>query len=259
MIGLVLLLIVVIGSGGMGLILLDKLLHYREYIRFLEDSFANQGLRLATPEAIAAAHVDPMGVLVGGSLPRLWFLPPDLPYPVANLAGLEEPVETTLARFDETAIATGARFAVVNAGFCDLFTAIRQGRDVDPVLDRIVAAMQAMLQKARSHGVRLVLTTLSPVRSRFLFPYLRFLDYSSRHKKEENAAYRELNRRIRALCERERVPLIDFYSVLADPDGRLVRDFSLPDGEHLNLNGYQRLGAFFSSELKRIFPAGSLD
>jgi lysophospholipase L1-like esterase len=60
---------------------------------------------------------------------------------------------------------------------------------------------------------------------------------------EADAPIRALNRRIRAICEEERIPLLPFHDTLEDParPGRM-RDAWTSDGDHPSVEGYRRLG-----------------
>lgn len=242
-----------------GLVVLDKAMHYREKIRFVEETFPNEGLRLVEPGLIRVAGIEDLGVFVGGGLARHWFLPANLPFAIANLSGMEESITTTAERFEENVIASGAAFVIINAGFCDIYNAIQDGRDLLPVLEKIEGLTRRMVQQARTHEVVPIVTTLTPVRGRFLLPHQRLIEYSTRNKAAENSAYREMNRRLAALSASERIPLIDFHEALCDEDGFLARAYALPDGEHIHLDGYRHLTGFLQNELQRIFPGAAQD
>ncbi|MBU0754026.1 MAG: hypothetical protein KJ645_02735 [Planctomycetes bacterium] len=242
-----------------GLVLLDKAMHYREKIRWIEEAFPNEGLRLLDPREINAVNLDRIGVFVGGGLPRHWFFPNDFPFRIANKSGMEESIATTLKRFDETVIQAGADFVLINAGFCDIYNAIQDDRDVLTVLEKNLDTTRRMVLQAKDHGILPIVTTLTPVRNRFLLPHLRALDYSSKNKAAENAAFREMNRRLLALSTGEKIPLIDFHKALCDEEGVLAHAYSLPDGEHIHLDGYRHLTGFLQQELERIFAARAQD
>jgi lysophospholipase L1-like esterase len=254
----VLLFISILGNLA-GLWLLDKGLHYRDHLRRIEESFPNEGLHLRSSDEIRKAGIENLGVFVGGGLPRYWFFPKDFPYHISNRSMEEEPIATTLERFNETVIRSGAKFVVINAGFCDIHTAIHQGKPIEPVLDRVMVTLGKMADRAKEHGILPILTTLTPVRPRFLLPHTRWLPYSAKFKVPENAAYQELNRRLHAYCQKEGVPLIDIFHALVAEDGELNPVYSLPDGEHIHPEGYLHLSRFMESELKRIFAARSQD
>ncbi|MFH1998435.1 MAG: hypothetical protein ABIK28_02090 [Planctomycetota bacterium] len=249
---LALVLILSLAGNMAALVLLDKALHYREYVKQFESTFPNQGIRLVTGNDLRKAGLKDLGVFIGGGLPRHWSLPADFPYPLANLSGAEESIATTWKRFDETVIASNASFVLINAGFCDIYVAIQQRMDVQTVLDKNMELTQKMVAKAKAHGVLPILSTLTPVRSRFLLPHTRWLDYSSKNKATENTAFRMYNQKLADYCRAEGVALIDFHKALCNEDDELSRAFALPDGEHIHLAGYLHLTPFLASELKRI-------
>jgi lysophospholipase L1-like esterase len=242
-----------------GLFLLDKGLHYRDCLRRIEESFPNEGLHLRSSDEIRAARIENMGVFVGGGLPRYWFFPKDFSFHLANRSQEEEPIATTFERFNENVIRSGAKFVIINAGFCDIFTAIHQGKKISPVLDRVMVNLRKMVDRAREHKILPILTTLTPVRPRFLLPHTRWLPYSAKFKVPENAAYQELNKRMRDYCMAEGVHMIDFFHALVAEDGELNSAYSLPDGEHIHPEGYLHLSRFLEGELKRIFAARTQD
>lgn len=242
-----------------GFYLLDKTLHYRETNRFFEESFPNEGLHLVTAQDLTSANIDRLGIFVGGGLPRYWFIPNDFPFKIANRSGPEESISTTWSRFDETVIRSDADFVLINAGFCDIYNAIHDERDVVEVLDKTLDFTIKMAAKAKAHQILPILTTLTPVRGRFLLPHLKWFTYSTKHKTAENAAFREMNRRLLELSRTEGVPLIDFHKALCDEEGLLDLAYSLQDGEHLSLEGYHRLTDLLEEELERIFSSGSQD
>lgn len=249
---LVALLVVSVAGNVAALWLLDKAMHYREYVKHIESTFPNEGLRLVGGADLRDAEIENLGVFIGGGLPRFWFFPPDFPFPLANKSGTEESIATTFRRFDETVLASNASFVLINAGFCDIYIAIQQHRDIQTRLETNLEYTKKLVEKARQHNVFPILSTLTPVRDRFLLPHLRWLDYSSKNKTAENNAYNLYNRMLADYCKEANVPLIDFHNALLDEDDKLSRKYALPDGEHIHLAGYLHLTPFLASELERI-------
>jgi len=247
-----LLLLLSLAGNVAALVLLDKALHYREYVKHFEASFPNEGIRLVESSEIRDRGFDSLGVFIGGGLPRFWSLPPDFPFPLVNRSGSEESIASTFRRFDETVLASNASFVLINAGFCDIYIAIQQRRDVHAVLETNLRYTQQMVEKAKAHGILPIVSTLTPVRNRFLLPHLRWLDYSSKNKTTENNAYKIYNQMLADYCLSEGIPLIDFHKALRNEEGELSRKYALPDGEHIHLAGYLHLTPFLAAELTSI-------
>jgi lysophospholipase L1-like esterase len=247
----------VIVSGIVNLLLMvvvDRAFHYRDSIGHLENSFFNEGIRLVDKKQIRATDISPLGAFVGGGLVRYWFLPADFPFRIANWGGVEEKCQTTLKRFDDTVISSGSDFVLINAGFCDIVTAVRFDRSVSDTISSNIEYLEQMVEIADDHNIIPVLTTLTPVRPRFLLSHLKALDYSWAHKASENKAIQKYNKRIRELSRKTTTPLIDFHGALSDEDGLLRQEYAISDGEHLTYSGYGYLNGFLKSELLRIFP-----
>jgi lysophospholipase L1-like esterase len=234
------------------IVLLDRTIHYRDTIRFVERIFPNKGLHLVRTHLIKQVDGPPLISLVGGSLIRYWLLPPDFPFLIANWGAIEENCQATLDRFDRTVVDTGAELVLINAGYCNLVTAVRTGEFGPHVLTSNLRCLEEMVETAQAQQVIPILSTLTPVRPRFLFPHLKIGDYSWAHKAAENRAINQYNLMIQDLSREKNIPLIDFHAALSDTDGELIRRYAISDGEHLNPEGYQHLTRFLKKELTRI-------
>jgi len=250
---LILILAVSLAGNVIALFFADKMLHYREFVRYIDTSFPNEGVRLADSAAVRSANIENLGVFIGGNLPRYWFFPSDFPYFIANRSGVEETITDTLKRFDETVISAGADFVIVNAGFCNIVTAVRQGRDPASVIEKNFGVIRQITDLARQNSIVPILSSLPPVRPRFLLPHLKMVDYSAKYKHGENRAIAQFNTLLQKYCEENHLFFIDFHKALSDDKGELIREYSITDGEHLNHKGYVYLSGFLRSELDRIF------
>lgn len=241
--------------NAVSLLVLDRTIHYRDHIRHIEKIFPNKGLQIVSSDLISTLDGPPIGAFIGGSLVRYWLLPSDFPHLIINWGGIEEKCTTTLRRFDNTVIAARSDFVIINAGFCGLVTAVRSGGSLPDILGSNILCLDKMVETAQAHHVLPILSTLSPVRPRFLFSHLKIVDYSWAHKAAENAAINQFNSLIQKLSQAKDIPLIDFHKALSDPQGQLHRRFAISDGEHLNHDGYAFLTQFLEKELSRIFSA----
>ncbi len=249
----ILLLTLSLAGNVISLFFADKMLHYREFVRYIDTSFPNEGVRLADSGAVNSANIENLGVFIGGNMPRYWFFPSDFPYHISNRSGVEETITDTLKRFEETVVRAGADFVIVNAGFCNIVTAVRQGRDPEPVIEGNFMILRQLADLARQNNIIPILSSLPPVRPRFLLPHLKMIAYSAKYKDGENKAIAQFNMLVQKYCEENHLFFIDFHKALSDEKGQLIRQYSITDGEHLNHKGYIYLSDFLKSELDRIF------
>lgn len=235
----------------LGIYILDKLLYYRDYVRFIEGQSENStGLRIYKETQIRKFKGD-ISVFIGGSLVKLWMFPSDLPLPVVNKGKLEDPSSDTFARFSKDVITLKPKMVLINVGVCDIHTNISKGNSIGPVVEQVFSNIEKMVEAAQDAGIQPILTTLPPVRPRFLFAHFRLFQYSSKRKSEENWGITLLNEKVRALSNKKSVFLIDFYEALKDSKGQLKKEFSLPDGEHLHHLGYLHLNKLLKQQLEK--------
>jgi len=231
---------------------LDRAIFYRDKIATDETAFYNQGLRTTRYDLMRQTGPPGPGVLLGGNLVRYWFLPAESEIPLVNLGGIEEKVEETYSRLKEVAAQLSPRLAVINAGFCQIHTALHTGRDVEAAMANNLAYLQLMVDEARSRDMVPILSSLAPVRTPFLLPFTGWFDDPFSKPDSENRAIREYNLRVRQLAAEAGLPFFDFHRVLVDSAGELAKPYALTDGEHLSREGYRVLNDFLLSELEKI-------
>ena len=96
---------------------------------------------------------------------------------------------------------------------------------------------------ADRHGIKLALGAISPVND-----YLAGRDFIASHPVAE---VRELNIWIENFCEKNSYVFVDFYSVVADSNGKLAAEFA-DDGMHCNAKGYARWKPIIENALKKL-------
>ncbi len=240
------------GANIFSLYVLDKALFYRKQLGHIEQSFFNQGVHVKTVSELSRTAIDPAGVFIGGSLIKNWFLPHDLPMAVSNQGGLEEKISVDFQKLTNDILGSGIDYLFINSGFCGIHTAINAGTDVDAVIKRNMQYMEKITDAALGDGIVPVITTLSPVRPAFVFPTLKVFSRSSQKKQRENAAIQEYNQLLRQFAADRNLVLIDFEKALQDENGFLKKQFSVTDGEHLDIAGYARLNTVFKDALAAL-------
>ena len=124
-----------------------------------------------------------------------------------------------MARLD--ACAAGADALIVQGGIND----VAQGRP----LDRAAANLRAMVRRGKELGLRVAVADVLPWNNGW---------------PDAEPRIRRLNALIAELAREEGVPLLPFHDTLEDPNrpGRMLHDWTDPDGDHPSVAGYRRLG-----------------
>lgn len=246
-----------VAAAGLGstFVVADRAAYYHAELTWVEQVHPQEGLRLIHPQEIAQAAGPNLWACVGGSLFYYWFPPQDPQIRVVNWGGLEEKAETTWKRFPQTVGAVGARYVLINAGFCEIHTAVHTGRPVEPVYSSNIRYVKKMVEDAKTYGVVPVVSTLSPVRPRFLLPQTRWISIPSLKKKRENEAIAAYNGMLRKYCESAGVRLIDIHGALSDENGELGKEWAVLDGEHLSSRGYERLSRFLVEQMQAVMAS----
>jgi lysophospholipase L1-like esterase len=119
---------------------------------------------------------------------------------------------------------------VVQGGIND----IAQGRPVE----RAVENLRTIVRGAKQRGVLVVVANVLPWNNGW---------------PEAEAKIRRLNELIADLAAAEGIVLLDFHSVLEDPDapGRMQAELAHDDGDHPSVAGYRRLGETVLDDLLR--------
>ena len=241
-----------LGANFFSYYVLDKAFFFKKHIRHIERGFVNQGVHLRTVEELSLTRIDPTGVFIGGSFVKFWYLPQNLPVTISNQGGLEEKISTDYQKLKNTILGSGVDFLFINSGFCEIHTAANTGKDVDTVTHKNFNNLKQIIEESLADGIVPVVTTLSPVRPVFVFPYMKFLSIPSEKKIKENMAIQKYNEMIRRYASDNHIQLIDFEKALTDEDGFLKKEYSVTDGEHLDIEGYHQIGILFKDALIKI-------
>lgn len=141
-----------------------------------------------------------------------------------------------LLRFRADVLDIGATTVVILAGINDI--ARNLGDEYSE--DATPGNLQSMVELARVHGVRPVLCSL--------LPSTRFFWRTEITDVFEKVV--SLNARIKAYCAAEDILYVDYFTLLAGPDGPILPDYA-PDTVHPNAAGYARMECFLLECLKK--------
>lgn len=240
-------------AGNVGsLYLLDKALNYRAQLGHIESSYINRGMHIPYTTRMKKFQQTERGIIVGGSLVRYWILPNDFNFFLFVQGGLEEKAKETQKNFERHAVQSGASFALINVGFSEIHTAVQLHRELMPRVFESIDYIEQMVETCRRRGILPIVSTLSPVRPRFYFPYTKKFDYDAKVLDAQNEVIVEFNRRLRDYAQQNRVALIDLHKALVDESGRLKITLASEDGEHLTVQAYTYLSRYLELQLEGI-------
>jgi lysophospholipase L1-like esterase len=203
----------------------DEWRHSRARVYF--DDFGE----LARYRAANAALGPPLAgearvVFYGDSITDLWPLAisfPDRPYVNRGISG--QTTAQMLVRFRQDVVGLAPKVVVILAGTNDI------AGNTGPVsLEEIEANFASMVELARAHGIRVVLSSVLPVhnytpQSALAFPL---------RPPETIAA---LNAWLRNYAAQAGAVYLDYTPAMSDPQGFMVREMAA-DGLHPNRTGY---------------------
>jgi len=246
------LLVISLAGNLLALGILDRTIFYKNKISVDETAFYNQGLRTSRSDLIKEADYKHLGILLGGNLVRYWYLPADVDTPLVNLGSIEEKVEATYAKLKQVVAELSPGFVIINAGFCQIHTAVHAERNVDAAISGNLEYLRKMVAVAKAQGTVPILTSLSPVRATHLLPYTGLFERSSVKKDAENSSISEYNAQVRTLASDNGIPFLDFHNILANEQGQLEKEYAVTDGEHLNQKGYQAVNAYLRRQIEKL-------
>jgi lysophospholipase L1-like esterase len=182
--------------------------------------------RDANARLLAPAASQQRVVFMGDSITDSWELAQYFPgkaYVNRGISGQTTP--QMLLRFRSDVLALQPRVVVILAGTNDI-----AGNTGPMTLDEIEANLETMAELAKFHGIRVVLSSVTPVsdyteNSKVSFPL---------RPPDEIVA---LNANIKGYCARSGCVYLDYFNALVDEKGLLKPDLS-PDGLHPNARGY---------------------
>jgi lysophospholipase L1-like esterase len=175
-------------------------------------------------DSAAAAPERPRVVFMGDSITENWKMgdPELFEHGVLNRGISGQTTPQMLVRFRSDVIALKPRMVHILAGTNDLAGNTGPNRPQD-FKDNIMS----MAELARAHGIRVVLASIPPAAS-----------FNWRPQLHPASQIQELNRWLRDYASRNGFDYIDYYSVLAAPDGDFKPGLS-NDGVHPNREGYR--------------------
>src|SRR5271166_3956113 len=182
-------------------------------------------------------------VFMGDSITDIWNLAkyfPGKPYLNRGIGGQTTP--QMLIRFRADVIGLDPKVVVILAGTNDI-----AGNTGPMSLDEIEANLKTMTELAHIHGIRVVLSSVTPVngyteRSKLFFPL----------RSPEKIL--ELNRWMKDYCVRNDCIYLDYFTAMVDDKGLLKSDLA-EDGLHPNDRGYAIMAPLAQKAIEQALAA----
>jgi lysophospholipase L1-like esterase len=176
----------------------------------------------------------PRVVLIGDSITENWKARDPARFTAGvvdrGISGQTSP--QMLLRFQQDVIALRPRVVHIMAGTNDI--AGNTGLTPD---ERFQDNIRAMVELAKAHGVKVILASIPPAKGFYWRPQVRPAE-----------RIRAWNGWLRRYAHDRRLTFVDYYPVLADPEGGLDPAFSA-DGVHPSRAGYERMDPLFEAAL----------
>ena len=176
-------------------------------------------------QANDTVKANPVAVLMGDSITDNWLKKDRDFFYTHNLVGRGISGQTTshmLVRFRRDVLDLKPKYVVILAGTNDI--ALNNGLIT---LENILGNLQSMCELARFHKIKPILCSVLPAKS-----------FRWRKELQPAADIIKLNEMIKAYAESEKIPYVDYHSVLKDEEGGLPEKHAA-DGVHPNIDCYK--------------------
>lgn len=142
-----------------------------------------------------------------------------------------------LSRFREDVINLHPKVVVINAATNDVAENTHEYNE-----ERTLGNIISMIELAQANGIKVILTTTLPAG---FFGWNRDITDGP----EKIAA---LNKRLAEYAAKNKIPFVDYYSVLLAPDGRSLSNRYTDDGVHPTDAGYEVMEATILPAIRKI-------
>lgn len=177
--------------------------------------------------------------------------------PVVNRGVAGQQSFEYLARFERDVVPARPR-AVILWGFInDIYRA--PAGELDQSLSRVRDSYTKMIALARKHGIEPILATEVTARPRSETVTDRVTEWvagllgKSSYQDQVNHHVLAMNDWLIELGKQEKLLVLPFQAMLAEPGGRRHRRFAQPDGSHITAAGYDVLTTFANPVLEDFF------
>ncbi|HEY4070436.1 MAG TPA: SGNH/GDSL hydrolase family protein [Sphingomicrobium sp.] len=201
-----------------------------------DGDWANVGRYRAANEPLVSRPMPRRVVFMGDSITEGWASRPFIGGH-RNFVGRGISGQTTpqmLLRFRSDVIALKPEVVHIMGGTNDI-----AGNTGPETQEEIVGYITSMVELARANGIKIVLASVPPA-----------ADFPWRHGLNPAPKIRSLNARLKEFAARRNIAYVDYWRVLASPDGAMKPQYS-GDGVHPNAAGYAAMEPLASAALAR--------
>ena len=194
---------------------------------------ANKALAPATDHRV---------VLFGDSITQLWgAVDPDLfRDDTINRGVSSQTTEQMLGRFRADVVALDPKVVLILAGVNDI-----AGNTGPTSLARIEDNIQAMVELARAHHIRVILGSVPPTSG-----------FSWRPAIHPVETIKALNGWLRTYAQAQGLTYVDYYAALVDAEGGFTRSLTA-DGVHPNADGYRVMRPLAENAIRQALAVGA--
>jgi len=192
-------------------------------------------------EANALVQQPVVAVFMGDSITELWSAKPDTffpgkPYLNRGIGGQTTP--QMLLRFFQDVVELKPKVVVINGGTNDI-----AGNTGPSSIEMIEHNLEAMAEIAEAHGIRIVLTSVTPA-----------FDYPWRKGLEPAGKVVALNAWIKDLCAKRHYVYADYFTPMAD-EKQGMKDGLSVDGIHPTAEGYKIMAPIAESAIAQALQS----
>lgn len=142
-----------------------------------------------------------------------------------------------LVRFREDVINLDPKLVVINVATND----VAENTDVYDE-DRTFGNIQTMVELARLHGIKVILTTTLPADG---IPWDKSIT-------DTTGKIEKLNSRVREYAKKMKIPYVDYYSPMLADDGKALNPAYTKDGIHPTETGYEVMETLILPAVRKI-------
>lgn len=191
-------------------------------------------------------------VVFGASYAKGWVIPELDGIVIVNRGTAGDETRGMLARFQKDVVSVRPKAVLIWGFINDIFRAPRN--QIETTLGQTRGNIIAMIDSAKHAGIKPILATevtiTSPAGAKeTLARWVGELRGKQGYHEYVNRHVRGTNIWIRQLAAERRIPVLDFETALADPNGERRRQFATEDGSHLSAAAYDTLTAHARGKL----------
>lgn len=191
-------------------------------------------------------------VILGASYAKGWAISDLDGVVIVNRGTAGDETRAMLSRFQKDVVSVRPKAVLIWGFINDVFRAPRD--QIETTLGQTRGNIIAMINLATRAGIKPILATevtiTNPAGAReTLARWVGALRGKQGYHEYVNRHVRDTNVWIRQLAAERRIPVLNFETILADPNGERQRQFATEDGSHLSADAYDALTTYARGKL----------